>query len=75
MPSLFRRGPKPQWHMEMCVSEKQDLIERDFDTVEDWEAWLKENHPKLLKSWHGDKPDWKQYGTGYYWSSLEKIHG
>lgn len=56
----------------MCVGEKADLFLLTFDSPEAWEKWLKANHPRILDGWSMDKGDRKQYGTGYYWSMLEK---
>jgi hypothetical protein len=48
-----------------------------FETPEQWRDWLGLHHPALLRSWSGKGSsrtgyEWQQYGTDYYWSSIQR---
>jgi hypothetical protein len=65
------------WEMTLCTGPDDDLVTMTFETPEQWRDWLGLHHPALLRSWSGKGSsrtgyEWQQYGTDYYWSSIQR---
>lgn len=62
------------WVMELCLASK-DSIEKTFENLEDGYDWLRQNgHGDYLSlRFRVDGPDFKQFGTGYFWVSFRRL--
>lgn len=70
------------FRMTMCPNADQDTIHGEFDSLEEGEAWVRENHPGFLERvsrlWESadrgpEGP--KQYGINYTWVCFEPLAG
>jgi hypothetical protein len=63
------------WKMEMCVDSDQTLVTMEFASPQEWEEWLRENHPDLFRkdTFVMDRDNFKQRGMNYYWSCIQRF--